>query len=110
MLRCERHLDAIAHGAQTRIRGEEIESKIADLRDQLSSENLPIDLQDLPAPTDEEVADDQRVFVMQLRLIALANERVALAILDHNRAYAQRARWVREELLIPASSQVTTAD
>jgi hypothetical protein len=101
LLRCEQHLARIALGVGSPIPGEEIEMKIADLRDQLTEENLPIDLQDLAAPTSEEAAQDQRKFVMQLRLIALANQRVALAIHDHNRAFAQRARWVREDLLAP---------
>ena len=101
LLRCEQHLMSIATGMTRRIPGEEIEMKIADLRDQLTEENLPIDLQDIAAPTNDEVAQDQRKFVMQLRLIALANQRVALAIHDHNRAFAQRARWVREDLLVP---------
>jgi hypothetical protein len=101
LLTCEQHLARIAAGTSSRIPGEEIEMKIADLRDQLTEENLPIDLQDLAAPTSEEAAQDQRKFVMQLRLIALANQRVGLAIHDHNRAFAQRARWVREDLLIP---------
>jgi hypothetical protein len=101
LLRCEQHLATIADGSGTPIPGEEIEMKMADLRDQLTEENLPIDLQDLTAPTSEEAAQDQRKFVMQLRLIALANQRVALAIHDHNRAFAQRARWAREDLLVP---------
>jgi ABC-3C protein len=100
LLRAERHLDLVARGGQARIRGQEIEAKIADLRDQLTSENLPIDLEDLAEPTDEEIAEDQRMFVMQLRLIALNNRRIALAVHDHNRAFAQRARWVREDLLV----------
>jgi hypothetical protein len=40
------------------------------------------------------------MFVIQLRLIALNNQRIALAVHDHNRAFAQRARWVREDLLV----------
>lgn len=101
LLTCEQHLVGIVAGTAPRIPGQEIEMKIADLRDQLTDENLPIDLQELAAPTSEEAAEDQRKFVMQLRLIALANQRVALAIHDHNRAFAQRARWVREDLLVP---------
>lgn len=101
LLRCEQHLASLALGIGVPIAGEEIEMKIADLRDQLTQENLPSDLQDLAAPTSEEAEEDQRKFVMQLRLIALANQRVALAIHDHNRAFAQRARWVREDLLVP---------
>ncbi len=100
LLRAEEHLDAVARGLQPRIRGEEVEMKMADLRDQFTAENLPIDLEGMPQPTDEEVEADQRHFVMQLRLIALHNRRIALAVHDHNRAFAQRARWVREDLLV----------
>lgn len=100
LLRTEQHLDEVARGLQPRIRGEEIELKMADLRDQFTAENLPIDLEGMPQPTDDAVAADQRRFVMQLRLIALGNRRIALAVHDHNRAFAQRARWVREDLLV----------
>src|SRR6185437_13694465 len=98
---CEHHLIQIAAGSETRISGEMIEMKLDDLRNQMTEENLPIDLEDLAIPTGDEAAEDQRPFVMQLRLIALANQRIALAIHDHNRAFAQRARWVREDLLVP---------
>lgn len=101
LLTCEQHLENITSGATSRISGEQIELKVADLRDQLTDENLPIDLHDLAVPTSEQAAEDQRRFVMQLRLIALGSQRVALAIHDHNRAFAQRARWVREDLLVP---------
>lgn len=97
--RAEVHLEEIARGSHTRISGQEIEDRIAYLRDQLARDNLPIDLEDVAAPTDDEVAQDQRAFVMQLRLIALSNARIRQAVHDHNRAYAQRARWVREDLV-----------
>lgn len=97
--RAERHLIEVAARRPARISGEEIEVQLDSLRDQFSSENLPNDFETMAAPTDEEVAEDQRAFVMQLRLIALTNERVGLAIHDHNRAFAQRSRWLRENLL-----------
>jgi hypothetical protein len=100
LVRAEQHLDIVARGGTPRIRGQEIEAKIGDLRDQLTADNLPIDLENLAEPTDEEIAEDQRMFVMQLRLIAMSNQRIALAVHDHNRAFAQRARWVREDLLV----------
>lgn len=99
LARAERHLVEVASGARPRIEFLEIENRIADLRDQLSADNLPNDLEDLAAPTDEEVAADQRAFVMQLRLIALANARIRRAVHDYNRAFAQRSRWVREDLV-----------
>jgi len=100
LLRAERHLDAIARGEQCRISGQEIELKLADIRDQLTAHSLPIDLEGMPEPTDPEVAADQRAFVIQLRLIRLQNRRIAIAVHDHNRAFAQRARWMREDLLL----------
>lgn len=99
LVRAERHLVEVASGAHPQIEVLEIESRIQDIRDQLAADNLPIDLEDLAAPSDEDVAADQRPFVMQLRLIALANARIRLAIHDHNRAFAQRARWLREDLI-----------
>ena len=96
LLRAEQHLVGVATGGAFRISGVEIEDRIADLRDQLAVDNLPIDMENIAAPTDEHVLADQRAFVMQLRLIALANARIRNAIHDYNRAFAQRARWVRD--------------
>jgi hypothetical protein len=53
----------------------------------------------MAAPTDDEVRDDDRVFVHQLRVISLANARIRECIYDHNRAFAQRSRWQREKLI-----------
>jgi hypothetical protein len=97
--RAERHLIEVAAGKPARISGEEIEVQLDSLRDQFTSENLPNDFEAMSAPSDEEVAEDRRAFVMQLRLISLANERIRMAIHDHNRAFAQRSRWLRENLL-----------
>ena len=97
--RAERHLIDVAAGVATRVSGLEVEDRIADLRDQLAEDNLPVDFEGIAPPTDEAVAEDQRAFVMQLRLIALSNARIRAAIHDHQRAFAQRARWVREDLV-----------
>lgn len=99
LARAEGHLVEVAQGQHPRIEFLEVETRIADLRDQLSVDSLPNDFEELAAPSDEEVAADQRAFVMQLRLIALANARIRLAVHDHNRAFAQRARWLREDLV-----------
>jgi hypothetical protein len=97
--RAERHLIEVAAGKPARISGEEIEVRLDSLRDQFTSENLPNDFETMSAPSDQEVAEDRRAFVMQLRLISLTNERIRMAIHDHNRAFAQRSRWLRENLL-----------
>jgi hypothetical protein len=93
------HLTRIASGERDRILSGEVESKLLDLSQQLRDDDLPIDFYDMPEPSTDEVAEDERVFVHQLRLIALGSERLRQCIYDHNRAFAQRSRWEREKLL-----------
>src|SRR5688500_14114625 len=42
---------------------------------------------------------DARTFVQQLRLIEVGDTRISYAIRDFYRAFEQRSRWVREQLL-----------
>lgn len=93
------HLDGVARGRQDRITAAEVEDRLLDIADSLRDENLPIDLLDLPQPSLEEVSADDRVFVAQLRLVALGSERLRKCIYDHNRAFAQRSIWQRDRLL-----------
>ena len=93
------HLTRVASGERDRIVSGEVESKLLDLSQQLRDDDLPIDFYDMPEPTEGEVDDDERVFVHQLRLIALGSARLRQCIYDHNRAFAQRSRWEREKLL-----------
>jgi hypothetical protein len=58
---------------------------------------------DFPVELDKDVGDlqpDERLFVEQLRLVTVGNERIKSAISDYWRAFQQRSRWVREELLL----------
>jgi C-terminal domain 7 of the ABC-three component (ABC-3C) systems len=72
---------------------------IQDIRDQFGPENLPRD-PDLPDPDEVTVAGFQtRVFVRQLELIASTQEQLALAIRDYYRAFTQRSRWLRRDLV-----------
>ena len=78
----------------------EVQMEIEDLAEQFKRDNLPIDF---PIELDMEETDlssDERVFVEQLRLIALGSQRVKIAISDYWRAFQQRSRWVRENLLL----------
>lgn len=93
------HLERVASGQRDRIVSGEVESKLLHLSQQLRDDDLPIDFYDMPEPSEGEVADDERVFVHQLRLIALGSKRLRQCIYDHNRAFAQRSRWEREKLL-----------
>lgn len=86
-------LPAIAHT--------DLQAKLNDIQEQFQPDNLPIDY---PSPIDmqeRELAEAQRIFVEQLRLVAVGSVRVGKAISDYYRASQQRSRWVRELLLSP---------
>lgn len=93
------HLDAIANGRADRITAAELEERLLAIADTLRDENLPIDVLDFPQPSDQEVSEDDRIFVAQLRLIAMGSQRMRKCIYDHNRAFAQRSLWQRDRLL-----------
>jgi hypothetical protein len=93
------HLDAVAKGLPDRIGASELESELLEIADALRDENLPIDVLDMAEPTEQEVSESDRIFVAQLRLVALGSERLRKCIYDHNRAFAQRSRWQRDRLL-----------
>jgi hypothetical protein len=94
------HLDAVAKGRSSdRITAAELEETLLGIADTLRDENLPIDVLDFPQPSEQEVSQDDRIFVAQLRLIAMGSQRMRKCIYDHNRAFAQRSLWQRDRLL-----------
>lgn len=93
------HLDAVARQRHDRISVAEIEEQLLEIADGLRDENLPIDVLDMPEPSDEEVSESDRIFVAQLRLVAMSSARLRKCIYDHNRAFAQRSIWQRDRLL-----------
>ena len=56
-----------------------------------------MDAEPLEAP---DAANDERLFVLQLRIIALNNKLIEKAIRNHYKAFEQRSRWTRENLII----------
>jgi len=93
------HLSAIARGEQDWIDIQEIEEQLLLITQSLRDDNLPLDYSDEPEPTRGEVDEDDRIFIEQLKLILLHRERIRQAVYDHNRAFLQRSRWQREQLL-----------
>lgn len=81
------------------ILSEELLAQIADLREQFKRDNLPID-DDLLDEFDDEALSD-RPFIEQLKLANIRSQkRILYAMKDYFRAFQQRSRWVREDLLI----------
>lgn len=93
------HLTLVAEGKSDWIDLTEIEARLLSIAQTLRDDNLPLDYGDEPEPTQEAVAEDDRVFVEQLKLILLHHERIRQAVYDHNRAFLERSRWQREHLL-----------
>jgi len=83
---------------RTPIEAEELNVKIGDLREQYHRDSLPIDFI-LAEPDTIDSKNDTRLFVSQLRLIAVNNSRIEAAIRDYYRAFEQRSLWIREDLL-----------
>ena len=81
------------------IMSEELNSEMTSLREQFKQESLPIDEDIMRASVDASGYQD-RLFVHQLRLIKIGNPRIFHAIRNYFRAFEQRSRWVREDLLL----------
>lgn len=77
---------------------EEIITEEAALREQFKQDNLVID-EDILATAIDESFYQNRIFVRQLKLIHVSDKRIFFAIRDYFRAFEQRSRWIREELI-----------
>lgn len=77
----------------------ELESELDDLREQFKLDALPVDQDILDAEVDAE-AYENAIFVHQAKLTGVSNRRVLAAVRDYFRAFEQRSRWMREDLLL----------
>lgn len=93
-----RALQHLKRDNQKPILAEEIIAEEANLREQFKQDNLVVDEDILSATIDKSGYQD-RLFVQQLKLIDVRDKRIFIAIRDYFRAFEQRSRWVREELL-----------
>ncbi|GHU09079.1 hypothetical protein AGMMS50225_09010 [Betaproteobacteria bacterium] len=80
----------------------EIEAEMTELREQFKQDRLPIDDDLLQFTLDDatHAAHEDYQFVYQLKLIDVGKKRAAAAIRDFYRAFEQRSRWLREDLLL----------
>jgi hypothetical protein len=85
-----------------RVLAAEIEAQMSDLREQFKQDSLPIDDDLLMFDLDEEtqIAHSGSMFVRQLEIIAAGKRRIAGAVRDYYRAFEQRSRWLRNDLLL----------
>jgi hypothetical protein len=80
------------------ILGEELEAEASRIRAQFKEDSLPVD-DDIMRATVEASGYMDMQFVKQLNLIDVNQNRMLHAIRNYYRAFEQRSRWMREELL-----------
>ncbi len=76
-----------------------VHQRVHDLREQFQRDALPDDFLQAPIPTEVVRHDDGRMFIRQLHLVQVMTNRIRTAQEDHYRAFAQRSRWVRDNLV-----------
>lgn len=81
------------------ILAKELIDQIHDIQEQYFEESLPIEFLGAIGPDEAELDQADRVFVEQLRLVMVNQPRIRLAINNYYRAFEQRSKWIREDLL-----------
>lgn len=76
-----------------------IQQQVHELRGHFQRDCLPDDLFKEPLPPEATPTQDDRMFVLQLLLIGLTQQRLRIAQEDHYRAFTQRSRWVKDNLI-----------
>lgn len=74
--------------------------KAREIATQFHEDSLPIDFLDTEPPDTLETEGNDLLFIEQLKMIVTKNERIRIAIRDYYRAFEQRSKWIREELLL----------
>ena len=85
-----------------RVLADELESQMTDLREQFKQDALPIDEDVLNYTLDDATQEthSRSIFVRQVELTKAARKRVLAAVRDYYRAFEQRSRWIREDLVL----------
>ncbi len=78
----------------------EVSDKLSALAEEYKLDNLPIMFRGKVPAGEIDAENDPRLFVVQLRELGIAPNRIRNAILDYYRAFAQRSSWARENLLV----------
>jgi hypothetical protein len=97
-----RVLYQLSNAETDRIGSVELEAQMSDLREGFKQDALPIDDDLLEFCLDEttKMTYEGSNFVQQLELIKIGERRIFAAIRDYYRAFEQRSRWLRDELVV----------
>ncbi|THD05838.1 ABC-three component system protein [Rhodanobacter lindaniclasticus] len=85
-------------GSKVPINSGDLQAQMDDIREQLVSA-LPVDNDILEHMVDM-TSYENEIFVHQARLVGVNDRRVLAAVRDYYRAFEQRSRWVRENLVM----------
>jgi hypothetical protein len=85
--------------SQSPILAKELIDQIHDIQEQYFEDSLPIEFLDAIGPDETDLEEADRIFVEQLRLVMVREPRIRLAINNYYRAFEQRSKWIREDLL-----------
>lgn len=81
------------------ITGFELHEHVASVAETFHEESLPIDYERSNIADSEVEASRNRQYVKQLEVIKASPRTIRKAILDYHRAYNQRHRWIRDNLV-----------
>ena len=95
----KRILKSLCSECSMPILGEELDLQLDELREQFKSDALPIHA-DLKTVTVDCKLYQNHTFVRQLELIDIGSKRISIAVNNYYRAFEQRSRWLREDLLL----------
>ncbi|MEN6325627.1 MAG: ABC-three component system protein [Syntrophomonas sp.] len=81
----------------------QLQQVIFDIGSGYKADSLPIDVDFTHDPSDaelDELIPENRIFIEQLKLISLSNDRLRRSIREYYNAFRQRSLWIREQLLL----------
>ena len=95
----QRSVQLLTQAVRSWIGGHEIDAQMRDICEQFKRDALPIDEAILTAQVDAS-AYEEATFVRQLVLLDIGAKRVLAAVREYYRAFEQRSKWLREDLLL----------
>ena len=94
-------IEALLSDNPVYINQKQIRDIIVQFSQEYSENNLPIDedILNINGIDENDIPVKQRIFLEQLRLLNVSDNRLKLALNDYYRAFQQRSRWIRDDLL-----------
>lgn len=77
----------------------EIEAKLDDIREMMKRDVLPLDMEHAEPSENDLTSLDEMTFVRQLQHVGVGDNRVQYAKRDYYRAFTQRSKWTRQNLV-----------